>query len=125
MQKRQQRQCQDAVESVNADRRIVPMEGWGEADEAGILHIPERPLYMMLAPVTEYDLVVGEVGIGREEHSLAEDAALELLVGSLIRRKFDCQAAALFHYAGREEFADVLPRGQRLELLFEARACER
>lgn len=124
MQKRQQCQCEDTVESVNADHQIGPMKGRREADEAWILHVTERPLDMMLAAVAEDDLVVREFGISREEHPLAEDAALELLVGNLVCGEFNRQPAVPFHHAGREEIADVLPRRLRLELLFETLACE-
>ncbi len=57
-----QRQCENAVKRMDAKHVVGPTVGRGKADEAGIFHVSESSLDVMLAAIAKDDFFVGQIG---------------------------------------------------------------
>ena len=68
----------DAVERMDPELLIGPVESRPEGEKARVLHSPERCLYVRLAAVGKHDLLVAPGVLVGEEQSLPEQGAAQL-----------------------------------------------
>ena len=77
LKQRGKRQCQDAIEGMNTDFLIRPMEHRLPCDEMRVFHGPESVLNPVLSPVSQHDILIGPIVAVGEDQGLAKEAAAE------------------------------------------------
>lgn len=77
LKQRGQHQRQDAIEGMNTDFLISPMEHRLPRDEMRVLHGPECVLNLVLPPVSQHNVLIGPIVAVREDQGLAEEGAAE------------------------------------------------
>ena len=105
---RDKRQCQNAVERMDAKHLICPMMRRGKADEIGIFHISEGSLDMMLAAIAKYDFFVGKVLAIRKQDPLAENTLFQFVVGIIVGSKFNTKLSMFARNHSPKEISNIL-----------------
>ena len=75
LKQRGKRQCQDAIEGVNADFLISPMEHRLPRNKMRVFHGPESALNSVLSPISQHDVLIGPIVAVREYQCFAEEGA--------------------------------------------------
>ncbi len=119
LEQRGQRQRQDAIEGVDTDFLVGPMEHRLPGDEMRVLHGPEGVLNFVLAAISQHNILIGPIVAVGEEQCLAEKSVAKGVYSGGIDTVTQAGYLALamwlqregedfFHVASGEYFIDIL-----------------
>ncbi len=119
LEQRGQRQRQDAIEGVNTDFLVCPMEHRLPRDEMWVLHCPESVLNSILSPISQHDSLIGPIVAVSKDEGLAEESVAEPIdsrcVDAIVQAgqialaiKPQCEVKDFLHVASSEDLIDLL-----------------
>jgi len=121
VQQGDQREGQNTGKGMDAEHVVGPMAGRGEANAAGIFHLSEGSLDVMLAAIAKDDLLVGEIGAIGEQNPLAQNTLLKFPVGFLICSKGHPESPAFARDLAPKKILDVLAGNNGVQILLNIR----
>ena len=113
-------QGEDAIEGMDADLGIGPVEHGLPTEEVGIFHFGKGLLHLGLAAIGEHDLLIGPALLVGEQDALSELGFSDSRPSGGVRAVGQPQATAALADRSAEDLGDVLAGADLLEVLGQA-----